>query len=269
MNNEIKILSWNVNGIRAVAKKGFLGYLYSQNPEILCLQETKAQTDQLTEELISPKGYGTYWNYPLEKKGYSGVAIYSKQQPLEIGKNLGIQEYDTEGRLLVAEYSQFILVNVYFPKGDVADSRIHRLKYKLGFYNTFLDFIDNIKARGKELVICGDFNTAHQSIDLARPKENQKVSGFLPEERAWMDKLVDHGFVDTFRRFNNEPGQYTWWDMKTKARERNIGWRLDYFFVTKNLVKYVTRAFIADNVKSIIGVDGSDHCPVGITLKLD
>lgn len=262
---EMFLMSWNVNGIRAVANKGFIKYLESQRPDIFCLQETKARPDQLSGDLLSPPGYLSYWNYPAEKKGYSGVGLYSREKPSSISLGIGIPEFDDEGRIIIAEYSQFSLFNVYFPKGD-KDARIHRLRYKLAFYDAFLDHLDTMKVKKQSIVICGDFNTAHRPIDLARPRENQKTSGFRPEERAWIDKLIEHGFVDTFRLFNDQPQQYTWWDMKTRARERNIGWRLDYFFVTRAMLDNVSDALILNNVKEIIGADGSDHCPVGIRL---
>ncbi len=268
MSKELKILSWNVNGIRAVARKGFLKYLHAQEPDIMCLQETKAQPEQLDEGLLNPQGYSSYWNYAQEKKGYSGVAIYTREKPVEVNNSMGIKEYDVEGRILSAKYAQFILFNVYFPKGDNTPTRIHRLKYKLAFYDAFLNFIDSVKKNEKNIIICGDVNTAHEPIDLARPKENEKTSGFLPEERVWIDKLVAHGFVDSFRRFHPETSQYTWWDMKTRARERNVGWRLDYFFVSESLIKSVTDSFVLDNVKNVTGDNGSDHCPVGIKIKL-
>jgi exodeoxyribonuclease-3 len=268
MVKELKLISWNVNGIRAVVRKGFLKYLAAQQPDILCLQETKAQPDQLGEDILKPEGYTTYWNYPREKKGYSGVAILTREKPEDVRDAIGREEFDMEGRILAATYPQFMLFSVYFPKGDTAPARRHRLDYKLSFYDAFLEYIDAFKDKGKNIIICGDFNTAHEAIDLARPKENEKTSGFLPEERAWIDKLIDHGYTDTFRMFNQETGNYTWWDMKTRAKERNVGWRLDYFFVSSGLKGKVTGAFILDNVKSVIGEDGSDHCPVGITLKI-
>ncbi len=265
MTKEMSLISWNVNGIRAVAKKGFLTYLQSQHPDVLCLQETKARPEQLDNELLMPLDYQTYWNYPVEKKGYSGVGIYSREKPAKISLGIGIPEFDDEGRILIAEYPQFSLFNVYFPKGDKGP-RLHRLHYKLAFYDSLLDYLDSIKVKNHRIIICGDFNTAHKTIDLARPKENQDTSGFLSEERAWIDKLIQHGFVDTFRHFNDKPEQYTWWDMKTRARERNIGWRLDYFFVSQELIDRVAGAFILNNVREIIGSDGSDHCPVGIKV---
>jgi exodeoxyribonuclease III len=268
MEKEMKLMSWNVNGIRSVAKKGFTRYLFNQAPDILCLQETKAQPEQLEDDIISPPGYQTIWNYPSEKKGYSGVAVFTREKPLKTRLGIGIKEFDEEGRVIVAEYPWFTLFNVYFPKGDTNPSRIHRLDYKMAFYNSFLEFVDTYKSREKRLVICGDFNTAHQPVDLARPKENQKTSGFLPQERAWIDKLIEHGFEDTFRKFNPESNQYSWWDVKTRAKERGIGWRLDYFFISNALSESIIDAFILDNVKQVIGSDASDHCPVGIKLKI-
>ncbi len=255
---ELKILSWNVNGIRAVMKKGFLEWLYKESPDILCMQETKATPDQLDDTLREPESYDTYWNYP-QKKGYGGVATFTKEKPLRVKNDFGIPEFDIEGRVIITEYPAFKLFNVYFPNGKQSDER---LKYKLDFYNAFLDFIDSLKAKGEKLVICGDYNTAHQEIDLARPKTNEKLSGFLPIEREWIDKLVEHGYIDSFRHFNKEPGQYSWWDLKSGARERNVGWRIDYFFVSENLLGSVSRAFIMSEVM------GSDHCPVGIILKV-
>lgn len=259
---ELKMLSWNVNGIRAVAGKGVLKeVLYSESPHVLCVQETKARPEQLDGMLIQPEGYRTYWNYPVEKKGYSGVAVFTREEPLDVQHGFGIEEFDSEGRTIIIRYPGFTLLNVYFPKGDIAAAKAFRLTYKLDFYKAFLDFADNLKKKGEKLVICGDFNTAHSEIDLARPKENGKVSGFLPVEREWISTFISHGYIDTFRHFNSEPGHYTWWDFKTRARERDTGWRLDYFFVTEDLIGSVSRAFIMP------GVMGSDHCPVGIMLR--
>jgi len=255
---EWKILCWNVNGVRAVRGKGFLKWLSRDSPDILCLQETKARPEQLDKELREPRGYYAYWNYPKESKGYSGIATFTKKKPLRVQKGFGIEEFDTEGRTIITEYPEFTLLNVYFPNGKKDETR---LKYKLDFYDAFLQFVKPLQERGEKLVICGDFNTAHKEIDLARPKENQHISGFLPIERAWIDKFIAHGFVDTFRQFSKEPNQYTWWDLKTRARERNIGWRIDYFFVTENLLRSVSKAFIMPEIA------GSDHCPVGIILK--
>jgi len=254
----VEILSWNVNGVRSVRGKGFSEWLSSESPDILCLQETKSHPDQLSADLLSPDGYVTYWNYP-ERKGYSGVAIFSKQSPTDVRYEFETH-LDLEGRVLVADYAGFTLLNIYFPNGKKDDLR---LKYKMDFYDAFLRYADLLVAAGKKLVICGDVNTAHQEIDLARPKENSKVSGFLPIEREWIDKFISHGYVDTFRHFNKEPQQYTWWDLKSGARARNVGWRIDYFFVSENLLPDVSSAFIMPEVM------GSDHCPIGITLEMD
>jgi exodeoxyribonuclease-3 len=256
---EKKLLCWNVNGVRAIKGKGFFPWLYQESPDILCLQETKANLDQLGDDLKKPEGYRTYWAYP-EKKGYGGVAVFSREEPLEVRYDLGANGFDVEGRVIAAEYREFTLLNIYFPNGK---SGPERLRYKMEFYGVFLKYADSLKAGGKKLVVCGDVNTAHKEIDIARPKENSKVSGFLPEERAWIDEFISHGYVDTFRRFNQEPEQYTWWDLKTGARQRNKGWRIDYFFVSDNLLPALKSAFILKDVM------GSDHCPIGITLKTD
>jgi exodeoxyribonuclease III len=259
---ELKLLSWNVNGIRSQEKKGFGDWLRKENPDILCLQETKAAPVQLSANLTEPEGYITHWNYPEDTKGYSGVALFTKEKPDDVKYGFGIEKYDIEGRAIIAKYPEFTLLNIYFPKGDTREERRHRLDYKMSFYDAFLKFTDSLKGKDGRLIICGDFNTAHKPIDLARPKENEKNSGFLPEERAWMDGFISHGYIDTFRQFNKEPDNYTWWDMKTRARERNVGWRIDYFFVTENLAKSIKRAFIMSEVL------GSDHCPIGIVLKI-
>jgi exodeoxyribonuclease-3 len=251
----MKILSWNVNGIRSAAEKGFLKWLKKEKPDILCLQETKAYPDQLSKSISSPVGYTTYWNNPV-KKGYAGVAVFSKKKPVSVKKDFSVKTFNTEGRVLCLEFRNFTLINVYFPNGRMGPDR---LKYKLFFYDRFLKFVDGLKNRN--LVICGDFNTAHKEIDLARPKENKMFSGFLPIERKWMDKFISHGYVDIFRRFNSRHGQYTYWDYKSRARQRNVGWRIDYFFATEKFVPKVRDAFIMPEVM------GSDHCPVGIEIK--
>jgi exodeoxyribonuclease-3 len=254
---EKKIISWNVNGIRSIKGKGFLDWLRKESPDIICLQETKANIEQLDVDLREPPGYHAYWNYP-ERKGYAGVAVFTKEKPSDIRYSFDDISLDLEGRVIIAEYPGFTLFNVYFPNGKAGPER---LKYKMTFYDVFLKYADSLKAAGKRLVICGDVNTAHKEIDLARPKENSKISGFLPEERAWMDKFVVHGYVDTFRQFNKELNQYSYWDIKTGARARNVGWRIDYFFVSENLLPAIIKAFIMPEVM------GSDHCPVGIVLK--
>jgi len=253
----LSLFSWNVNGLRAIERKNALEWFYERRPDILCLQETKAQPEQLSDSLREIDGYHSFF-CSAERKGYSGVAVYSKAEPKRVTCGFGVDEFDIEGRTLIAEFDGFSLYNVYFPNGKAS---AERLAYKMAFYEAFLAHINRRKRRGAKIVICGDVNTAHKAIDLARPKENEKVSGFLPEERAWMDKLVADGYVDTLRLFNDKPDQYTWWDMKSRARERNVGWRIDYFFVSENLRDQVTGAGIHPDIM------GSDHCPVAIDLN--
>jgi len=256
-NKKYRLLSWNVNGIRAIYKKGFLDWLKKENPDILCLQETKAHPDQLTEELKNVDEHKSYFS-SAEKKGYSGVVTYSKLNPVKVQQGIGIKKFDSEGRFMITEFDEFILFNIYFPNGKASDER---LKYKMEFYETFLKHCKKLLKEGKKIVVCGDVNTAHREIDLARPKENSVISGFLPQEREWIDKFLAAGFIDTFRLFNQEPEQYTWWDMVTRARERNVGWRIDYFYISENLKDNIISASIHSSVM------GSDHCPVEIELK--
>lgn len=254
----MKIISWNVNGIRAADRKGLFEWIKKEAPDILCLQEIKAQPEQVSPHLRNMPGYNIFLN-SAERKGYSGVATFTKEKPTDVKKGFGIEKFDNEGRTLITEFPSFTLFNIYFPNGK---KNQERLDYKLDFYDTFLGYADNLKAIGKNIVVCGDFNTAHKEIDLARPKENEKISGFLPIERAWIDTFTDHEYVDTFRHFNKEPEQYTWWDLKSRARERNIGWRIDYFFVNKEFIPHVKKAFIMQDVT------GSDHCPIGIEIEV-
>ena len=254
----MRILSWNVNGIRAAYKKGLLDWFKKEDPDILCIQETKAHPEQLTDDLRNVDGYESYFSSG-ERKGYSGVAIYTKQKPKKVEHGFGVKKFDSEGRILVAEYPKFVLMSIYYPNGKAS---AERLKYKMEFYDAFLKFANKLKKQGKNIIVCGDVNTAHKEIDIARPKENEKVSGFLPEERAWIDKFLSNGYLDTFRMFNKEPDNYTWWDMITRARERNVGWRIDYFYVNEEFKKKVKDAFILADVM------GSDHCPIGIELKM-
>lgn len=252
----MKIISWNINGIRAAQKKGFLDWLHRESPDIVCVQEIKAQEDQLNMDIRNPDGYYAYFN-PAERKGYSGVATFSKEEPLSIRKGYGVERFDCEGRVLTTEYRDFFLLNIYFPNGQRDGER---LKYKMDFYDETLRYVEALKKTGKEVITLGDYNTAHKEIDLARPKENSGTSGFLPIERAWLDKWIASGQVDIFREFNKEPGQYTWWDQKSRARERNIGWRIDYHFVTEGLKEKVRHAAILPEVM------GSDHCPISLEL---
>lgn len=252
----IKLLSWNVNGLRAVMKKGFMEWFRSQNADMVCLQETKLQKDQVPPELQQPEGYYAYFDF-AERKGYSGVALFTREKPRNVAHSIG-SRFEGEGRIIIADYPEFLLYDIYFPNGQMSEER---LRYKLEFYDAFLEHCENQRRQGKSIVITGDINTAHKEIDLARPKANEKTSGFLPVERAWIDKLVAHGYVDTFRLFNQSPGQYTYWDQRFNARSRNVGWRIDYFFVSEDLVPHVKEAFIQAEVM------GSDHCPIGLVLE--
>ncbi|MBK8189504.1 MAG: exodeoxyribonuclease III [Vampirovibrionales bacterium] len=256
--NTVRLVSWNVNGFRAVVKKGFWDWLEAEQPDIVGLQETKISSDQLTLDLAQREGYHLYWSH-AEKRGYSGVAILSKQEPLSVREGLGIPQFDSEGRVLIAEYPDFVFYNIYYPNGQRGEER---LRYKLAFYDAFLAHADAMRAQGKSLVIGGDYNTAHKEIDLARPKANETVSGFLPIERAWLDRLVAHGYVDTFRERCDAPHRYSWWNMRTRARERNVGWRIDYFFVSDDARARIVEAEIHDQI------EGSDHCPISLTLAL-
>ena len=254
----MKLISWNVNGIRAADRKGLFDWFQKEKPDALCLQEIKAMPDQFPPHLKSTPGYNVFIN-SAKRKGYSGVATYTKQKPIDVKKGFGIEKFDNEGRNLITEFDDFVLFNIYYPNGK---KNQERLDYKMDFYDTFLGYADNLKTQGKNIVVCGDFNTAHKEIDLEHPKQNENISGFLPIERAWIDTFIDHGYVDTFRHFNKEPKQYSWWSMRTVARERNVGWRLDYFFVNKEFIKNVKNAFIMQDVY------GSDHCPVGIEVEV-
>jgi exodeoxyribonuclease-3 len=254
-----KIVSWNVNGIRAIKRKGFLDYLEKENPDILCVQETKATKEQLEDDLIKPLGYySSIYHSCVVKKGYSGTATFFKEQPINKFTGFGVEKFDNEGRVCAIEYKEFILFNVYFPNSGMPG----RLEYKLDFYKHFFDFCNKLKQEGKNIIVCGDYNTAHKDIDLARPKENLNSPGFLPIEREWIDKIIEYGYVDTFRYFNKNPGFYTWWSMQTRARERNIGWRIDYHFVSISMINKVKSSYIEMEIM------GSDHCPVVLELDL-
>ena len=252
-----KIISWNINGIRAAEKKGFLDFMKKENPDIICLQETKAHPDQLSDALKNIPGYEAHFVLG-EKKGYSGVAVYTKIKPVKVVNITGEPRFDVEGRCLRMEYDDFILYNIYYPNGGRGPERV---KYKLEFYDYILDQWQTLRKKGNKLILTGDFNTAHTEIDLARPKENSKTTGFLPEERAWLDKISKLGYVDVFRVFNQDPNWYTYWDQITRARERNVGWRIDYFWVTPDVMPMIIDAPIRMDVM------GSDHCPIELHLK--
>jgi len=230
------------------------------NPDIFCIQETKSSPDQLPDEVRNPPGFFAYFDSSKVRKGYSGVASYFKVKPKEVWSGLKNEDFSKEGRIISADLGSILLCNVYFPNGGGGPER---LKYKLDFYEEFLDLIESYRKKGKEIIFCGDVNTAHKAIDLARPKENEKNTGFLPEERAWLDKVVSKGYVDVFRHFYPDKAQvYTYWDMKTFSRDRNVGWRIDYFFVSNALIPKVESVRVHDLVF------GSDHCPIELTIGL-
>lgn len=248
-----KFISWNVNGLRAVEKKGFLAVISGLAPYLVALQEIKAMPEQLPESVKNIPGYKAFW-FPARRKGYAGVATYSQEEPLSVIYGLDHQQHDYEGRVLTLEFADFFFVNAYFPNSQ---PELARMAYKLEFNRDLEDFLSGL-ARRKSVVLCGDFNVAHKEIDLTNPKQNEKNPGFAPEERAWMDRFLAAGFVDTFRMFNQESGQYTWWSYRAKARERNIGWRIDYFCVDEKSAARVKAAAIHPEIT------GSDHCPVSI-----
>lgn len=253
----MKIISWNVNGIRAAKEKGFLDFISENNPDILCVQETKAQIDQLDESLKDINSYYSYFNSAV-KKGYSGVAIYSKIEPLKIEYKIGVKEFDDEGRILIAHYEKFILFNIYFPNGQMSDER---LDYKMRFFKKLFEVWQEYKKINPNIIICGDYNIAHKEIDLKNAKANEKRSGFLPIEREFLDFLIENGYIDTYRYFYPEKIEYSWWSYRFNARKNNAGWRIDYHFVTKELLKHISDASILTNV------EGSDHCPIVLELK--
>ncbi len=255
----LEIISWNINGIRAWDKKGLYEQFIQANPDILCLQETKAEIGQLSDYLQKPEGYYAYFNSSKGRKGYSGVCIYTKIQPKEVIYDLGVDCLDQEGRQITLIFEDFILINCYFPNGGGED---HRLEYKLEYFDEFLKFLKKLEKINKNIIFCGDINIAHQEIDLARPKENSKSIGFLPIERSKIDSFIENDYVDVFRFLNPEKIKYTWWDQKTRSRERNVGWRIDYFFVNKLLLHSVDNLFIRDTVT------GSDHCPVACKIRI-
>lgn len=254
----MKIISWNVNGIRAVAKKNFFEDFKTMNADILCLQETKAQDHQVAETLAPLEGYHIYSN-SAEKKGYSGTAIISKTEPLSVSRDIGIAEHDTEGRVLCLEYEKFYVIDVYVPNSG---SELKRLNYRQDWDKSFFNYLKNLE-KTKPVIVCGDFNVAHKAIDLARPKPNyNKSAGFMQEEIDGMDRFTQGGFIDTFRHFHpEETDKYSWWSYRAGARGKNVGWRIDYFLVSENVLPSLSKAYILNEVLC------SDHCPVAIELK--
>jgi exodeoxyribonuclease-3 len=251
------VISWNVNGIRSAQRKGFISWLEGCGADLVCVQETKIQPDQLTPELSAPKGYTSHW-YSGVKRGYSSVGAYCREQPLSVSR-MGIPRFDDEGRVQALEYPAFTVINAYFPNSQDGGAR---LGYKIDFCDSLLAFAKKLIKKGKNVLICGDYNIAHTAIDLARPKQNEQNAGYLPEEREWMDKFIRAGFVDTFRMFTPGPGHYSWWSYRANARANNVGWRIDYHCVNEAFRTKVLEAGILTDVQ------GSDHCPVIVRLDV-
>ncbi|MBI5952385.1 MAG: exodeoxyribonuclease III [Chloroflexi bacterium] len=252
----MKIITWNVNGIRAALGKNALDWAFERRPDFLCLQEVKAREEQLDEEQRAALKLSRVWN-AAQRPGYSGVATFFRQQPDEIVSGLGDEQFDVEGRVIQTVWSGIRLFNIYFPNGQRGQDRVD---YKLGFYARLLELCESLHKRGERIIITGDFNTAHMPIDLKNPKENEKTSGFLPEEREWVQNFLDRGFIDAYRRLYPDKVEYTWWTYRLNARQRGIGWRLDYFLVSEALMPRVKDVVVYDKVM------GSDHCPVELTL---
>lgn len=253
----MKITTWNVNGFRAVLRKKALEWIPEVDPSVLCFQEIKVQLDQISEDEATIEGYDAVWN-PAERKGYSGVVTFHREEPIEVEKGIGFDEFDNEGRVIRSRFEDFYLYNIYFPNGGQDNKRV---PYKLEFYEKLLNICDGLHQRGAEIIITGDFNTAHEEIDLANPKSNEKNTGFLPKEREWIDKYLEHHFVDAFRELYPEREDYTWWTYRYNARKKDIGWRLDYFLVSEGLMERVEDVVIHNDIM------GSDHCPVSLILK--
>lgn len=253
----MRLVSWNVNGIRAAIRNGFWEWLVADSPDILCLQETRITHTQLTPELRKPPGYHAYWHH-ADRKGYSGVATFCRSEPLSVRQGFGQLSFDAEGRVLITQHQGFTLVNAYFPSGRRGHERV---EFKIKFYDALLAFCGGLRAEGQHLVICGDFNTAHQSIDLARPQQNARTSGFLPEERVALDRWLADGYVDVFRQHHADAVEYTWWTYRFNARARNIGWRIDYFLLAEELTAR------AEDARILGDVLGSDHCPIELWLS--
>lgn len=255
----MKIISFNVNGIRASYKKGALQALLQLDADIIGIQETKSTPDQLTEDVLSPTGYFSYFDSSKERKGYSGVAVYTKIKPAEVHYGLGEDDYDVEGRCLTLIFKDFVFVTAYFPNGGRDEDHF---QFKLRYYDKFLEHVKKLEKKYANVIFCGDLNVAHREIDIARPKENANQIGFLPIERAWVDRVIEAGFVDTFRTSHPEEVRYSWWDQKSGARARNVGWRIDYVFVSKSLRDLYNNATIMDDFL------GSDHAPVVVECRM-
>ena len=252
----MKIISYNVNGIRAAINKGFIDWLNETNVDVICIQEIKANKEQVQTNLLDKIGYHNYW-FSAQKKGYSGVAIFSRIKPKKVIYGTKINHIDFEGRVIQADYDDFSVISLYLPSG----TNIDRLEYKFKFMKDFQKYIDDLKIKYPKLVICGDYNICHKEIDIHDPVRNKNVSGFLPEERRWLDKFINSGFIDSFRHLNLKPHNYSWWSYRANSRANNKGWRIDYALVTESLKRNIENSFILNSVKH------SDHCPIGIELN--
>lgn len=252
------IISYNVNGIRAAQNKGFNDWLQKENPDIICFQETKIQEGQIDPSIYSKFGYHHYWTY-AEKKGYSGVSIFTKEKPDNVFIGMGIKKYDQEGRLIRIDMGAYSIIGVYIPSGSMGDNR---QEFKMEFLDDFFNYLQNLKKTRPNLIVSGDYNICHKPIDINHPERHEGVSGFLPEEREWLDKFVANGFVDTFRKFNQQPNQYSWWSYRAGARPKNLGWRIDYHMVTESLSGKLKNASILSDIVH------SDHCPVKVEIEL-
>ena len=255
----MRVVSWNVNGLRACARQGFDGWLRRARADVVALQEVRALPEEAGAAVRVPRGWHAQW-VAAERRGYSGVALLARRRPDEVHVGLGVPRFDREGRLVTARFGRLVVMNGYFPKGSGPNRDNSRIPYKLAFTRAVRRQAEALRERGRDVLVVGDFNTAHQPIDLARPRENVENSGFRPEERAELDRWVRAGWVDTFRRLHAEPGHYSWWSQRQGARARNVGWRIDYVFASPGAMAHVTRAFIWPQVP------GSDHCPVGVDL---
>ena len=254
----MKIISYNVNGIRAAIRKGFLTWLREENPDMVCLQEVKASLEQIDVDNFTSLGYHTYWMDATSRKGYSGVAILTKQEPQYVEYGCGYEVYDREGRIIRADFNDFSLISVYMPSGTTGDER---QQFKMQWLCDFYQYVNHLKTVKERLIISGDYNICHRSIDIHDPVRNKHSSGFLPEEREWITQFIDSGFIDTFRYFNNQADQYSWWSYRAGARSKNLGWRIDYHMATENLRDRLSGASILSSVMH------SDHCPVVVTLQ--
>ena len=253
----MKIISYNVNGIRAALNKGLDQWIKEENPDILCIQEIKANIEQINTQVFESLGYHHYW-FPAEKKGYSGVAILSKKKPVTVVYGMGLEKFDSEGRLIRAEFDNFTILNSYFPSGTTGEIR---QAYKMDYLDAVLKYTSNLLSTNPRLILSGDYNICHKPIDINHPELHENVSGFLPEERAWMDTFIESGFTDSFRIFNNQPEQYSWWSYRAGARPKNLGWRIDYHMISRALRKNIKNAAI---LKDVIH---SDHCPVLVEIE--